>query len=225
MKAEHRKELQTNLLADRLGRMLQGFRGGFKVRPSHTALLIWGGIIAAIVLGMGWKVYSNSVAKSRSAEWLRIDEASNFDDLKQIAEKDTGNSATRVVRFQLARVYLRRGMENFCSTSPDGRTSALKDLGEAAKLYGDLAGQSKDNAMLTQEALLGVGKAREALNELDAAQTAYEELVKRYPNSVNGKEAAERLKKLENKDQVSAFYKKLDELASPTPVPRPPKKD
>lgn len=223
MKAEHRKELQTNLLADRLGRLIQGFREGFKIRPSHKALLIWGGIIAAVVLLIGWKVYSNSVAKNRSAEWLRLDEASNFDDVKNIAAKAASPQPTRIARFQMARVYLRRGMENFCSTAPEGRKDALKDLSEAARLYGDLAGEAKDSAVLAQEALLGVGKAREALNELDAAQTAYEQLVNRYPESFNGKEAAERLKKLtENKDQVSAFYKRLDELAAPPP---PLKKD
>src|SRR5262249_41576523 len=152
-----------------LGRLLHGFRGGFKTRPSQTSLLIWGGIIAAIVLLLGWKVYSNAVARSRSAEWLQIEEASNISDFEKIAEKDSNNAATRVVRFQLARVYLRRGMENFCSTSPEGRKEALNDLEEAAKLYGDLANQTKDNAVLTQEALLGVGKAREARNELDPA--------------------------------------------------------
>jgi hypothetical protein len=219
MKAEHRKELQTNALADRLGRVVQGFREGFG-RPSNTSLLIWGGIIGAIVLVVGWRVLSNMSAKSRSAEWLQLDEASSLSDLERIVGQDASSRPTRIGRYQMARVYLRRGMENFCSTAPDGRKDALKDLGEAARIYEELSRDEKDSAVLTQEALLGVGKAREALNELDAAQDAYDKVVSRYPDSVARKGAAERLKKLkENKDQLSAFYKRLDELAAP------PKKD
>jgi hypothetical protein len=219
MKAEHRKELQTNALADRLGRVVQGFREGFG-RPSNTSLLIWGGIIAVVALLIGWRIYANMSAKGRSAEWLQLDEASSLSDYERIVEKDATSKPTRIGRYQIARVYLRRGMENFCSTAADGRKDALKDLGEAARIYEELSRDEKDSAVLTQEALLGVGKAREALNELDAAQTAYEKLADRYPKSVAGKEAAERLKKLkEHKDQVSAFYKKLNELAAP------PKKD
>ena len=57
MKTEHRKELQTNVLADRLGKLVQGFREGFKGRPTNTSLLIWGGSnrpITAWDLVMKW---------------------------------------------------------------------------------------------------------------------------------------------------------------------------
>jgi len=142
--------------------------------------------------------------------------------VEQIADKDSKGAATRAARFQLARVYLKRGMENFCSASTDGRKDALHNLEESAQLYGELAAESKDTPVLAQEALLGVGKAKEALNELEAALSAYQDLAKRYPDSVSGKEAAERVKRLtENKDQVSAFYKDLDKLAAPVaPTPK-----
>jgi hypothetical protein len=224
MKAEHRKELQTNALADFLGRLIVGYREGFKIRPSHTLLLIVGGIVLVLVAVISISLYRGSVSRGRSAEWVRLDEASTLKDLEGIAAKSSGDAATRVARFQLARVYLRRGMENFCSTADDGRKEAIENLNEAARLYGDLAAESKDNAVLVQEALLGVGKAKEALNELDDALAAYQDLVKRYPNSVNGKAAAERVKKLsDNKEQVSAFYKELDKLAAP--IAPTPKKD
>jgi len=223
MKAEHRKELHTNALADRLGRLINGFKEGLQARPSNTALLIWGGIFVAVVLFIGWKIYANARARSRSADWLQLDEASNFADLEKIADTNPGSQPTRIARFQMARVYLRRGMENFVSSSFDGRKDALADLNEAAKLYGELANEVKDNPVLIQEALLGVAKVKEALDDLDAALAAYDQLVSRYPDSVNGKEAAERAKKLrDNKDQVSTFYRELDKLASP---PAPPKKD
>jgi len=221
MKAEHRKELQTNALADRLGRIVQGFKEGFHDRPSNKTMLVLGGIVAAIALIAVWRITSNARARAVSAEWLQLDEASNFADLEKIAEKKSDNEPARIARFQMARVHLRRGMENFCSTSPDGRADALKDLNEAARLYGELSGEAKDNPLLTQEALLGIGKAKEALGELDVALAAYEQLGSRYPDSVSGKEAAERAKKLkDNKEQVSAFYKKLGELAGPAAPPK-----
>src|SRR5439155_24748358 len=110
MKAEHRKELQTNVLADRLGKLVQGFREGFKGRPTNTSLLIWGGIALALVLIVGWKIYSSVTTKNRSAEWLQLDEASGPTELRKIAEKDNG-APGRIARFQLARVYMHRGME------------------------------------------------------------------------------------------------------------------
>jgi hypothetical protein len=224
MKAEHRKELQTNALADFLGRIIVGFREGFNIRPSQKLMLVLGGIAIALAVVIGVWMYRGSVSRGRSAEWVRLDEASDLKDLQGIAEKRSIDGPTRVARFQLARVYMRRGMENFCSTIADTRKEALENLTEAARLYGDLATESKDNPVLTQEALLGIGKAKEALNDLDAALTAYQDLVKRYPESVSGKEAAERVKKLtDNKEQVSTFYKELDKLAAP--IAPTPKKD
>lgn len=228
MKAEHRKELQTNLLADRLGRFYQSLREGtWKVHPSTKAWIITGAVVAVVALLIGWRYYSGSVTKSTSAEWMQIDDATSLSDLEKIVEKDPKGKATRAARFQVARIYLRRGMEHFVSTAPNAREDALSDLDKAAEHYATLADQAKDTPLLEQEALLGVAKAKEARNELDAAREAYQKLASKYPQSVNGKEAAKRLEKLDkDKEQVAAFYKKLDELAKPSlPPPTPPKKD
>jgi hypothetical protein len=216
MKAEHRKELQTNALADYLGRIIVGFREGFKFKPSHTMTIVLVAVVAVVVVLVVVWWYRGSVNRERSADWIRLDDVSSVKELERLAGKSSDDAPTRIARFQLARVYMRRGMENFCSTSGDGRKDALENLSQAARLYGDLAKESKDNPVLVQEALLGVGKAKEALNELDDALTAYEDLAKRYPNTVNGKEAAQRVQILtDNKNQVDAFYKELDKLASP----------
>jgi hypothetical protein len=230
MKAEHRKELQTNLLADKLGRLMQSLREGtWKVHPSTKAWIITAAVVAVVALLIGWRFYSSSVTKSASAEWIRIDDAASLADLEKIVEQDPTGKASRAVRFQMARIFLRRGMEHFVSTAPNARADALGDLNKAAEQYSTLADQVKDTPLLEQEALMGVAKVKEALNELDAARDAYQKLASKYPQSVNGKEAAKRLSKLENeKDKVlvAAFYKKLDELAKPpAPPPSPPKKD
>jgi hypothetical protein len=228
MKAEHRKELQTNLLADRLGRFYQSLRDGtWKVHPSTKAWMIAAAVVVVAALIIGWRYYSSSVTKSASAEWVRIDDATSLSDLEKIVEQDPKGKATRAARFQIARIYLRRGMEHFVSTAPNARQDALSDLDKAAGHYATLADQAKETPLLEQEALLGMAKAKEAMNDLDAARDAYQKLSSKYPQSVSGKEATKRLEKLDKeKEQVAAFYKKLDELAKPSaPPPAPPKKD
>jgi tetratricopeptide (TPR) repeat protein len=221
MKAEHRKELQTNLLADRLGRIMQSLRDGtWKIHPSTKGWLIGAAVVAVVALIIGWRIYVNVSAKNTSAEWVRIDDATSLNDLEHIVEQDPNGKPTRIARFQMARIHLHKGMERFCSSAPGAREEALENLEKAAKLYDELASASKSTPILAQEALMGIAKAKEALDELDAARDAYEKLASQYPDSVNGKKAAERLKKLNDdkeKAQVDALYKKLGELAGPTP--------
>jgi len=214
MKAEHRKELQTNALADSLGRIVQGFKGGVKSRPTNRTLAIWGAVLLAVGLFFGWRYYSKSSDQKLSSAWLKVDEAASVDDLLKIAEAEGSPQPTRIARFKLARVYMRRGLADFCK--PESRENALNDLKEAEKLYDKLAEESKEMPILVQEALLGVGKARESLNDLDGAREAYGKLAKNYPDSVNGKAAAARLETLDKDGKkISELNKKLDEMAAP----------
>ncbi len=51
MKAEHRKELQTNYLADRMGRLMQGMKAG----PQNTgSMVIWGEAATPVSTTAGW---------------------------------------------------------------------------------------------------------------------------------------------------------------------------
>jgi tetratricopeptide (TPR) repeat protein len=208
MKAEHRKELQTNVLADRVGRMIQGI----KSRPSPMAITIGVFVALGVLLVVGWWLYKQYAKEKRSSAWVAIYDATSVDDLDSIANESKGGVPGRVVRFDIARAKLRRGLERYCSR--DDRDDALKNLSEAADLYASLADESKDTPILVQEALLGVGTARESLNELDGAREAYQKLVDRYKDSVSGKTAAERLKMLDDPDrQAAKLYDRIDELA------------
>ncbi len=68
MKAEHRKELQTNSLADMLGRTVRNVRGGagfswFKL-----------GIVAVVALGIFfWYVRSKNIARQEAEAWAQVD--------------------------------------------------------------------------------------------------------------------------------------------------------
>jgi tetratricopeptide (TPR) repeat protein len=219
MKAEHRKELQTNTLADHIGRWIQGLRQGMKATPTPSTLVVMIFVFLALVVFVGWRYYSSSEQRKRSHLWLELDEARSLADVEEIAEKNPKTTPGQVAQFERARVLLQKGSQNLFSDI--SRPEALKNLEEAEKLYDDLIPQSQDRPLLVQEAMLGVAKCMEARGELEEARKAYEDLAKvaeKYPHSAHGQVAAEQLKQLD-KPEVQKFYARLNELANAKPKP------
>src|SRR5947209_6873621 len=107
MKAEHRKELQTNTLADHLGKLIQGA----KAKPSPNSLVIW--IFVLLVLGViaGWRYFSTSSLEKRSQDWMQLGEVNSPEELQEFADKHTKTVPGLVARFQLARVALQQALE------------------------------------------------------------------------------------------------------------------
>src|SRR5437016_213362 len=107
MKAEHRKELETNALADWLGRALQSSKDGSKKR------YLWLAVAALIAVAIGyfaWRYYDNK--KGASGRWLKLDGAASLADLEQFAKDNKGTMAARAARFEEARALLGQGMQN-----------------------------------------------------------------------------------------------------------------
>src|ERR1700736_2702219 len=127
MKAEHRKELQTNILADRMGRLVQGMKLG----PRPTSLVLW--VLAGLALAtvLFYWFYSNSVSSSRSHLWVEVAEdinrndPSTLTDLDRIATDHPGTMPALVARLQRARLLEEGALERLYSP---GRSSAVKDL-------------------------------------------------------------------------------------------------
>jgi len=214
MKAEHRKELQTNTLADHLGRWIQGLRDGMKSRPTPSTVVVLIFVFLALVVFIGWRYYSNSQQRERSQLWLELDQARSAADVDDIASKHEKTTPGQVARFEQARVLLQNGAQKLFDNIT--REEALKNLDEAEKAYAELIPLSKDRPLLIQEAMLGVAKCREARGDLEGARKAYEELAKtaeKYPHSAHGQQAAEQLKQLE-KPEVQKFYAKLNDLVT-----------
>jgi tetratricopeptide (TPR) repeat protein len=208
MKAEHRKELQTNVLADKLGRFVQGLREG----PSRGAVLFWGLVLAAVIVFFVVRYFIRSSEEAASELWNRWDQASSPLQLDALAKDNAGKMQARLARFELARLDMLQGV----ATLAWQRDEAVKKLKDAAEAYEKLADESSDTPHLAQEALLGAAKAYESLGDLDKAKGLYSRLAKTYPKSKLGGEAAARLEQMESHGpEVSAFYKEISDLAQP----------
>lgn len=191
MKAEHRKELQTNVLADHLGKAIQGIKDG----PSRGTMIFVGVVaLAGLLIFVWWYFWSTSQAAD-SARWTTWDGLTTPAALDSFAQnKDNQNTTQgRVARFQIARLSLRAGLRELGSA----RAAALENIRKAAQTYEALANESSELPLLQQEALLGAGKANEALGEVEKAKGYYKKLADSHPDSPFGKDARAQLERLE----------------------------
>ena len=225
MKAEHRKELHTNLLADRMGRLVQGMKSGTR----SASMSAW--IIGLIVVGLAVAWYfAKGSAVSQSKAWVDLNTAHDTSTLKRIALENAGSLPARTARFQQARLLLRDGLQQVYAS----RIEALIKLDEAAKVFGELVAECSNNALLQQEALMGAAKAEEArlmgiskkdeADKFDAqynrALELYQRLARDYPNGYLGQAAAKHAQEMtDNRDKIIDFYAELNKLSKPRAEP------
>ena len=192
MKAEHRKELETNVLAHQLERAYQGIKQG----PSRATILWIGGAAVVLLVYLLFRYFMASSEATASARWLTLDEVVFPEQLKEVIDKsdlkDTPQG--RLARFKEARLNLSQGMRDL-GTNPE---SASKHVEDAVKTYEELAKTSGRVPLLEQEALWGAAKGNEALGETARATALYKRLADQFPSSALGKDAEKQLKRLED---------------------------
>jgi hypothetical protein len=212
MKAEHRKELKTNALADSLGRALQTMKEG----PSQRTMLWAGVIVLVVVLFLVWRWVKSSSEESDSQLWLRWDGLATQAEVQKFADEAKGTTQGRMARLQLARLHVRNGVLALGASRSDGR----QELQEGARAYEALVEDTRDLPVMQQEALLGAAKAYEALGDLPKARGLYERLAREHGDTPLGKEAAKQLERLKdeaaNKD-LEALLAEYGEGKSGTP--------
>lgn len=220
MKAEHRKELATNTLADRLGHVIQSFKEG----PSRNATIYGTIVIVALLLVVVYRWVSTNATATDSARWVSLDQITSREDLEKFADNNLDTEQGRLARFGLARIDLQDGLRDLGSQLT--RSEALKRLRRAAESYEKLAGESGNTALLSQEALLNAAKARESLGEYDQAKDLYSRLARDFPQSLKGKDAGEQVKILEKPgpalEELKQLAKEEPAIAPPPPLPRTP---
>ncbi len=206
MKAEHRKELHTNVLADRLGKFYEGLKTG----PQSTSNAVWVVVGLLVLVAAAWWYFH----RSAPLPWTELQNASE-QKLADLAKDHRGTPLARAARFQEARQFLESGQRLLPELPDEG----LKELGEASSRYEQLAQECSDDPILREEALWGVAVAEENRGKLDRAQEFYEKLRDAAPKSPWGQKAKERAEELARERQAGGgpetdFYKKFEaELA------------
>jgi tetratricopeptide (TPR) repeat protein len=213
MKAEHRKELQTNALADAIGRFLQKLKAG----PKTTSIVIWVVILLAVVVVLVWIMVARSARANRSALWLKLGSATTLEELRKLADSNKGSMPGRQARFEQARYLLFQGQERLYSAAE--RSKALEHLEQAQKLYDGLADDCADAPQLLQEALIGSAVTREARGHVEEARAYYDRLDKQFPKSFLGKEAKKETDQTGARKELYAKLKELTDAASILPPP------
>ncbi|MBI1915509.1 MAG: hypothetical protein HYS12_12355 [Planctomycetes bacterium] len=218
MKAEQRKELQANSLVRFLGRLKQNFKGGPAL--SRKATVIWGIVILALLVFVGWRIASSRSEANNSARWVTLDSLSGTDELDQFIDKNQGTIQANVARLQKARKDLESGLGGLYTQ----HSTAVDKLQAAANAYEDLAKQFKATPVLVQECLLGTGKAYEGMGDFEKARGFYNDLQTRFKDSPLAKEAERRAKDLEkHAKDLATLDEKLKKGGDPLAFIKEPK--
>jgi hypothetical protein len=216
MKAEHRHELQTNALANQLGKLVDKV----KTAPQSNTTVVYVVIVLAVVLAGAW--YFSSRSSGWSELWVKLDGENDVRVLDTIASGSPGTMPGRVARFQKARLLLHTGLRSLFGVD---RSRAIQNLEDARQLFTNLAPECAKESLLVQEAMLGAAQAEEALigipkedksgdrGTLERATELYVNLAEKYPDSMYGASAAKHVAELKTSGpNIEKFYKDLNAM-------------
>jgi hypothetical protein len=212
MKAEHRKELQTNTLADNLGRLLQGGRS----MSRRTVLILI--LIAAVLLGFWfWRTIQANNEAMRASLYVEFD-LGNAQEMLEFSRENAGTEPSKAMKFQIAWLQLwKYGIEPLASNPFQARSS----LEAAQESYRRLAEDVENDKVLSAEAHYAIALIEETLaatedqsagrvQKLKNATELYRRVEQDYPETAHGKQAAKRAEYLEkNRAEVLAFYDQM----------------
>ncbi len=208
MKAEHRKELQTNVLADRMGRLLETA----KQKPQGgTVLWILFGVLVLVVVFVGVRWYSTGKSENSEA-WYAL----YVNDYKGVLETHPDKIQGQTVRFDFAWEQLWGSIRKL-GADPKG---AEEGLLKAKEQYDKLREECEGDPVLVPEAIYGLAVIEETLalkdrSHLGLAIIHYEDVSKKFPQSAYGQLAAKRLETLNSDDgrkEVNEIYQDLGNL-------------
>jgi hypothetical protein len=162
MKADERKEIETNKLRAWLSRMKTKMQG-------RSLYVFVGTLILIVAVGAIIWFWRSSVAAADSTRWIEFRAAMDADEPKKYqeiidAEKHSDKVTVKLAKFMKARrIMYGDGMDQLGSPNARDRTTALEKVEEGRKLYEEVAGELTDYPVLQQEAWLSCAKAEETL--------------------------------------------------------------
>jgi hypothetical protein len=204
MKTERRHELQANQLAEFLTDVSE------KAKPYAKGLL--GLALATLVVVCAYLYLSRRSAAEEGESWNEAWQAiGNRDDdgLRTVIRKYPDKPAAMWSQLVLADIELSRGVAGLF-----GQKSAGRDLIRSSFDDYQHVADHATHPLLREQALFGMGRAQESLNQLEKAREAYERVVKDFPGGPYAKRAQQRLDELAH-DSTKVFY---DWFAAAEPV-------
>src|SRR5882672_10006546 len=124
MKAEQRKELETNTLADKMGRMMQRVKGG---QRRTMVLYILAGALLVVVLFVAYRWWDESRVRT-SMEWINLYDGGEKS-LIDLARTEKGTFANKATRFQFAWILYWDGGIRAIAADKSKALKAIKDAG------------------------------------------------------------------------------------------------
>lgn len=220
MKAEHRKELETNVLADTMGQVLTGAKQG----PSRSFLffLIIGFVgVVGLFLIYRWMV---SGTGRTGVQWAALEDGSP-QRINDAIESGVNTNPAKAARLQVAYEALwYRGIKQLGGNANE----AWASIDTAEQDYVKLAEDTKGDPVYHPEALYALAVIEETRaiknrENLASAMDKYKAVIKSNKDSAFAKLAEQRIEDLENKNlDIERFYQHLGDRIGQMSLPRMP---
>jgi len=219
MKAEHRKELQTNSLADFLGRTVRRARSGPQI-PWFWLFAAF--LVVIVVLGFFW-IRRNRALESADA-WAKIE----YNDRKSLQDLDSEFKDTKqgqAARFTLAYSILWDGIRLLGGEDAKYGVQAAQFLDAAKQIFTQLAEECKDDNERLAEAKYHLAVTEEAMAcikgplVLEDAKKRFEELTRGdLANTPYGALAKKRFDQYNNLSEYAAIIGFYTSFRNQAPV-------
>ncbi|MEO8497421.1 MAG: hypothetical protein ABI614_20310 [Planctomycetota bacterium] len=209
MKTDRRHELQTNVLADWIGKHLQQVQS-----YSKTILAV---ILLVVAVAIGGLFLAQDQSARSQESWNEFFQAFGERDpeaLELVAAANQGTTAGVWARLAEADLKLSEGIGDLYTN----RENAKKNLAEAERDYLDVDVAATDT-LLRERAWFGLGQVYESLAELDKAKQYYGKLVSSSPASALGKEAKLRADALSDPSTAQWYNWFANQTPRPPAIP------
>src|SRR5262245_29654746 len=167
MKAEERKRLERNELADRLKHAWEGVAS---TTPKSNRL--WTIVLAALVIVLIWALYSRYKTGQDISLWARLDTSYDLDQLRSLYKEFPNTIQGRIARYQITRIQFNESIQKLAAQNADDRITAAKNLEEVRKTYSELTQVTGLPTLMTQEAMAQRARAEEILASVPQADDA-----------------------------------------------------
>lgn len=187
MKKQRRHELQTNVLADYLGKHLQ------QIKPYYTHITF--GVVLVAVLCVGAIYYMNKQWSRSGVSWGDYFDAFGARDaraLEEVGKIHGGTTAALWAQQAAGDIKLATGAGLLYSD----REEAEDSLKDAEDLFLAVEAGAAGDPMLVQRARMGLAQVYESLFKVERAQEYYEKVAESAPDSAFGKMAQRRIAQL-----------------------------